>query len=115
MSIPSPPETVKEPSSAKTREPVSLSEAKVIFDYLSFAVIFPANITFVIPLALTCNASDTTSIEELSTFTSKVFPAFTRARTCNYLTTPENCDTGNSVLLDNVLSVNVGVPLCVNT
>ena len=80
MSIPSPPETVREPSSAKLGEPVSLSEAKVIFGLSSLAaVIFPANIAFVIPPALTCNASDTTSIEELSTFTSKVFPAFTRA------------------------------------
>ena len=80
VSIPSPPATVKEPSSAKLGVPVSLSEANVIFGLLSFAaVILPANIAFVIPPALTCNASDTTAIEELSTFTSKVFPALTRA------------------------------------
>jgi hypothetical protein len=63
-----------------TTEPVPVSPASEILGSanLEFAI-EPANIAFVIPNALTCNASDTTSIEELSTLTSKVFPAFTIA------------------------------------
>ena len=110
VSIPSPAVKVNVPPSPTVPVPVSPASETFGSARLAF-VILPANIAFVIPPALTCKASDTTAIEALSTLTSKVFPAFTRAAPATTCPAPENCDTGNSVLLDKVLSVNVGIPL----
>ena len=51
--------------------PLATGSVPVTFDVRS---IEPANIAFVIPSALTCRASDETSIDESSTATSSVLP-----------------------------------------